>query len=300
MSVRLLDQYTRPIQLQRGVRQGDVISPKLFTTALEDAFKLLNWKGFGININGNLLRFLLLQSVCLLTFCHNDTDRKRQRALEESLKKDKGTGCFIPKLDPFSPEIMAFNQDLPQIVCNGLDWVKCNLSECTVVPSILNSTKDINCYFHDIIHKTDRDYYVEPMATLIINDEVFIVENSDNVKVSCTGRALANDRPMKWVGVISGLRSTVKPLNPPPGREKTINVLMFGFDTTSRNGFIRKMPESYKYLSIDLEATFLTGYNIIGDGTTAALQALLTGRNELEFPDARTRYVKTFLNNSKF
>lgn len=34
------------------MRQGDVISPKLFTNALEDVFKLLEWKGRGINING--------------------------------------------------------------------------------------------------------------------------------------------------------------------------------------------------------------------------------------------------------
>ncbi|KAI8433390.1 hypothetical protein MSG28_015430 [Choristoneura fumiferana] len=38
--------------LNRGVRQGDVISPKLFTAALEDAFKILNREGQGINING--------------------------------------------------------------------------------------------------------------------------------------------------------------------------------------------------------------------------------------------------------
>ncbi|KAI8420370.1 hypothetical protein MSG28_008887 [Choristoneura fumiferana] len=52
MSVRLHDQSTKPIPLQRGVRQGDVIAPKLFTVALEDAFKVLDWKGRGINING--------------------------------------------------------------------------------------------------------------------------------------------------------------------------------------------------------------------------------------------------------
>jgi hypothetical protein len=36
---------------QKRLRQQDVISPKLFTNAMEDMFKTLNWKGRGININ---------------------------------------------------------------------------------------------------------------------------------------------------------------------------------------------------------------------------------------------------------
>ncbi|KAI8440939.1 hypothetical protein MSG28_009236 [Choristoneura fumiferana] len=58
MSIRLQDESTQPIQLQRGVRQGDVISPKLFTNALEDVFKLLDWNRFGININGEYITHL--------------------------------------------------------------------------------------------------------------------------------------------------------------------------------------------------------------------------------------------------
>ncbi|CAG9136621.1 unnamed protein product [Plutella xylostella] len=58
MSVRLHEQSTKPIQLQRGVRQGDVISPKLFTCALEDVFKLVEWKRLGINVNGEYISHL--------------------------------------------------------------------------------------------------------------------------------------------------------------------------------------------------------------------------------------------------
>ncbi|MBF2463452.1 reverse transcriptase family protein [Listeria welshimeri] len=42
MTVQIQDQRTRPIRLHRGVRQGDVISPKLFTNAMEDVFKTLD------------------------------------------------------------------------------------------------------------------------------------------------------------------------------------------------------------------------------------------------------------------
>ncbi|CAG9132629.1 unnamed protein product [Plutella xylostella] len=45
-------------KLQRGVRQGDVISPKLFTCALEDVFKLVEWKRLGINVNGEYISHL--------------------------------------------------------------------------------------------------------------------------------------------------------------------------------------------------------------------------------------------------
>jgi hypothetical protein len=51
MSVQVQNQQTKLIPLHRGMRQGDVISPKLFTNAMEDLFKTLNWKGRGININ---------------------------------------------------------------------------------------------------------------------------------------------------------------------------------------------------------------------------------------------------------
>ena len=40
------------IRIKIGVRQGDTISPKLFTATLESIFRRLNWENKGVKIDG--------------------------------------------------------------------------------------------------------------------------------------------------------------------------------------------------------------------------------------------------------
>lgn len=73
---------------------------------------------------------------------------------------------------------------------------------------------------------------------------------------------------------------------------------MMGFDSLSRNAFIRKLPKAYDYLTNELHADVLKGYNIIGDGTPQALIPILTGFTELELPETRKRkFSSTYVNS---
>lgn len=59
--------------------------------------------------------------------------------------------------------------------------------------------------------------------------------------------------------------------HPKQKHEMPFNVIMFGFDSLSRNAFIRKLPKAYRYLTKTLKGNVLQGYNIVGDGTPQAI-----------------------------
>ncbi|XP_060807916.1 uncharacterized protein LOC106138246 isoform X2 [Amyelois transitella] len=217
------------------------------------------------------------------------TKRYIEHKLEEQLKLDKGTGCQMPELDPFAAEVTQFDRDLPRVTCDGQDWVKCYLSECRVTAPILARYGNVTCTYRDILYVSDDVYHIGA-ATATRGDSVYPLRESDFAKVSCVeenGRLFSI--PARWSGHVAGFRSTVAPRPSPPGRENSLNVLIFGFDSTARNGFIRRMPKSYEYLTKSLHAVVLKGFNILGDGTPATLFPILTGKNELELPDARKK-----------
>ncbi|XP_063430259.1 uncharacterized protein LOC134712542 [Mytilus trossulus] len=66
-----------------------------------------------------------------------------------------------------------------------------------------------------------------------------------------------------------------------------LNVLIIGLDSLSHLSFQRLLPLTYNFFRDELDFTILNGYNILGDGTTANVIPLLTGKTEMELPEVR-------------
>ena len=63
----------------------------------------------------------------------------------------------------------------------------------------------------------------------------------------------------------------------PKNKGIPLNVMIVGFDSISNAHFQRALSEAYQYLTTELKSIVMKGYTIVGDGTTPALTAFLTG-----------------------
>ena len=78
---------SKAIPIERGVRQGDTISPKMFTVAMEEIFKKLNLQERGLNIDGEKLTDLrFADDVALITSSVKDMEIQLNDLNRESKK----------------------------------------------------------------------------------------------------------------------------------------------------------------------------------------------------------------------
>lgn len=92
-SLRLHRESER-FHIQRGVRQGDTISPKLFTACLQEIFRTLDWEEKGININGEYLSNLRFADDIILVA---ETAEELQSMIEGLHKASLNVGLKMNK-----------------------------------------------------------------------------------------------------------------------------------------------------------------------------------------------------------
>lgn len=201
-------------------------------------------------------------------------------------KLDGVAACRHPNLDVSNPEIMKFIKDVPPLVCTPEDWVTVDGSTLLVAEKAKQRFGPITCAFNEIIRVDD---YNVKLTDTVESDVSYTLKQSDFAEVKCESRT-----GKQWHNVLAGVKDdplakTEHDWNNVPSNGLKLNVLMFGFDSLSRNTFVRKLPKSYRYLKQNLNALVLEGYNIVGDGTPQALIPILTGKIELELPETRKR-----------
>ncbi|XP_078596674.1 uncharacterized protein LOC144873292 [Branchiostoma floridae x Branchiostoma japonicum] len=183
------------------------------------------------------------------------------------------------------------------------DVVKLNSS------ALLPTQKLLNCTYSKI--KRWGDFHI---LYTILHTKVF-VSNEESIqfpfkeefsKITCfLEEDVFNQTQQAWVKVLrehnnmfvqvirdDSLVKDKKAEIEKEGRMKTtlghgMNVLMVGFDSTSRMNFMRKLPKTFKYFTETLEGHVLKGYHVIGDATTANFIGLLSGFHEEELPNAK-------------
>jgi len=85
--IHLEGDKTNIFKIMKGVRQGDPISPKLFTAALEDVFHNLDWQSKGIAVDGEHLTHLrFADDILLLSHQPQELQTMMQELDRESRK----------------------------------------------------------------------------------------------------------------------------------------------------------------------------------------------------------------------
>ena len=104
-----LHKDTNEIKIAKGVRQGDTISPKLFTASLESIFRKTDWEGKGIRIDGEDLNHLRFADDIVIT---TGTPEELQTMLTDLDRESKKVDL---KIDRKKTKVM-FNENVPQKV----------------------------------------------------------------------------------------------------------------------------------------------------------------------------------------
>ncbi|CAF1322881.1 unnamed protein product [Rotaria sp. Silwood1] len=222
------------------------------------------------------------------TFSEEQLGTKDIQSLDEDNFNTTDLTCQQPKLMIENPEIWEHLDPVrkSQPDCEkSTNWVYVDNGTFRLSEQALQKHGPILCGYRSILRSKDDFSTIEGVRLFPVVDKMALLSNFFHA--DCRG----HDGTF-YSNIHSGIMyhdhlHMRHILNPMIKTQLGYNVLMFGFDSVSRMTFMRFLPKTYTYLIKELGGIVFKGYNIVGDGTPAALLPILTGKTELELPEAR-------------
>jgi hypothetical protein len=197
--------------------------------------------------------------------------------------------CLIPKLSVDDPEIQEYLRHWDAMECSKQrNWVYTSEGSYYINETVVQNYTNVTCDYYNIVRVHDD----KQSAVLYPNYPNGSKLLDDGFKVICRGL----DRDMKeinYTNVHFGVPLvTLLHDSEPPKRDFVLNshVFMYLLDSLSRINFIRKLPKFYKFLTDQMDAVVMEGFNIVGDGTPWTLIPMTTGFFQTELPESRKRF----------
>ncbi|BFZ05687.1 hypothetical protein BsWGS_08725 [Bradybaena similaris] len=198
----------------------------------------------------------------------------------------KQPACVFPKLELNDPEIMKFYQKFPKLECaSDPDWVVIKRGMLVISAEAAKKHPDIHCDAYPIVKVTDfKTKELDPIKDF----QNSTVINNDFYRVNCK-----SSDGSTYTNYLAGIRNDSEihkrpQVVSPDGLN--LDVVILGLDSTSHLAWQRHLPKSRDYFVNVLNGTEMEGYNILGDGTPAAIMPILLGHREEELHEARRGY----------
>lgn len=229
-----------------------------------------------------------------------DSSLSQSAPLTYSQRPGAEPGCVLPRLDKYNPIYEQHkSKQPPRIACRkNKDWAFVKNGQLHFDNEAIAKYGDkIKCLV-TYLERVDDFKQKRAQQVNFDSDKTRVLNlTSDFCYVECKiQRTTTFELAPVWSSLVAGISPKASVVNRALKTDdgaKKLNVMFFGFDSVSHLNFMRRLPKLYKFLTEQLGALVLQQYNIVGDGTTAAMLGMLVGKYEEELPETRRGKSKT-------
>ena len=193
--------------------------------------------------------------------------------------------CEHPKLFENDPFMMSSLRIIPPPKCTSEEWLRVDRGHVYLSTEVREKHLNITCDYFPLYRVGDYHYkYSEPIQNIPDGFEMV----SDFFKGVC--RDIKN---LTNIGIYSGVHYSDERAKISDNADpltlgfQGMSIAILGFDSMSRMSWHRRLRETRSYFKDTLKAIELESHNIVGDGTTAVMFPMLTGKFEWELPECR-------------